>query len=123
MSLAQVKAEYLQEQKVLQAWRTRIDHVGPIEEDETPESQMSLEYKEGWTLYLDAVLDISDRMIKACNLAQQNGGNTTALKQLLSKEADDYDALAAEAQNRNLTELRKMLKHEADSRRAIVDEL
>jgi len=123
MSLAQVKAEYLQEQKVLQAWRTRIDHVGPIEEDETPESQMSLEYKEGWTLYLNAVLGISDRMIKACNLAQQNGGDTTALKQLLSKEADDYDALAIEAQNRDLTELFTMLDHEAKSRRAIVDEL
>ena len=123
MSLANVKAEYLQEQVVLQAWKTRIGHDGPVQEDETPESQMSIEYKQGWNLYLDAVLEISDRMIKACNLAQQSGGDTTALKQLLNKEADDYDALAAEAQKRNLTELCKMLKHEATSRRETVDEL
>lgn len=123
MSLANVKAEYLQEQVVLQAWKTRMDQLGPVQESQTPESQMSTEYKEGWTFYLDAVLEISDRMIKACNLAQQNGGDTTDLKQLLNKEAADYDALADQAQKRNLTELSKMLKHEATARRATVDEL
>jgi hypothetical protein len=69
------------------------------------------------------VLSISTRMITTCAQAEQNKGDTTALKQILNKEAVDYDALAAEAQKRNLTELCTMLTHEAKSRRDIVAEL
>jgi len=122
MSLAAVKAEYEQEKKVLEAWMTRMDISTPVTEV-PPENAMSTEYKEGWTVYLTAVLSISTRMITVCAQAEQNKGDTTALKQILNKEAVDYDALAAEAKNRNLTELYTMLTHEAKSRRDIVAEL
>jgi hypothetical protein len=123
MSLADVKDEYVKEQVVLQAWKTRMNHVGPISEPVTPESQMSSEYKQGWTFYLNQVLSISARMIAACEQAQQSGGGTTALKQLLNDEAAAYTAMADEAAKHNLPELCAMLKHEASSRILIIGEL
>lgn len=123
MSLQDVKADYLQELKVLQTWKTRMD-LASVANEEPPEFKMSNEYKAGWKKYLDAVLSISQRMIAKCQEAEV-GDNNDALIDILEKEAVAYDNLALEAskQNVELTELVTMLKHEAQSRREIIDDL
>jgi len=127
MSLQDVRQDYAREQTVLRAWKTRMDITTSVEEV-PPESAMSIHYREGWKLYLDAVLSISKRMLTLCDKAAATN-DTGNLKATLNKEADAYDLLAAQAgqiatnQGVMLDELQTMLKHEAASRRDIVDSL
>jgi hypothetical protein len=127
MSLQDVRQDYAQEQTVLRAWKNRMDIKEEVCEI-PPEFAMSIHYKQGWKLYLDAVLSISTRMLAMCAKAAASN-NTNDLKTALNKEADAYDQLATQAgqiaatQGVMLDELQTMLKHEATSRRDIVDSL
>jgi hypothetical protein len=115
MALQDVKDDYVKERIMLETWRNRMDISTPVT-DVPPESSMSFSYRQGWKIYLTQVLSISERMVNMCTDAENNGGDTTALKDTLQDEAAKYNELAAEAGNKGLTELQKMLAWEATSR-------